>query len=184
MKSLEERKQEFIQKAKDKFGDKFDYSKVEYVNNSTKVCVICPEHGEFMVAPTVFVNSKYGCSDCANIFVKNKELTNEQFIKKVIDRFGDVFDFSKTKYVNTNTKVCIICKIHGEFWVAPKGLFRMKFGCPKCAHEYSSEYNSFTFDYFVKKATNKYGNKFKFFKETYTNFSTKTKIECSIHGEF
>ena len=47
MKSLDERKQEFIQKAKDKFGDKFDYSKVEYVNVDTKVLIKCPIHGIF-----------------------------------------------------------------------------------------------------------------------------------------
>lgn len=37
----------FIKKARDVHGDKYDYSKVEYVNNKTKVCIVCPEHGEF-----------------------------------------------------------------------------------------------------------------------------------------
>ena len=36
-----------IEKAKRVHGDKYDYSKVEYVNTATKVCIICPEHGEF-----------------------------------------------------------------------------------------------------------------------------------------
>lgn len=39
--------QEFIKKAKEVHGDKYDYSKVEYVNTNMKVCIICPEHGEF-----------------------------------------------------------------------------------------------------------------------------------------
>ena len=41
--------EEFIQKAKAVHGDKYDYSKVEYVNAKTKVCVICPKHGEFYI---------------------------------------------------------------------------------------------------------------------------------------
>ena len=40
-------KEEFIKEATEKHGDKYDYSKVHYVNSKTKVCIICPEHGEF-----------------------------------------------------------------------------------------------------------------------------------------
>ena len=47
---------EFIESAKNIHGDKYDYSKVEYVNNSTKVCIICPEHGEFWQTPNNHVN--------------------------------------------------------------------------------------------------------------------------------
>ena len=42
---------EFIEKARKVHGNKYDYSKVNYVNNSTKVCIICPEHGEFWQIP-------------------------------------------------------------------------------------------------------------------------------------
>ena len=38
---------EFIKKAREVHGDKYDYSKVEYINKRTKVCIICPIHGEF-----------------------------------------------------------------------------------------------------------------------------------------
>lgn len=39
--------EEFIAKAREVHGDKYDYSKVNYINNSTKVIIICPIHGEF-----------------------------------------------------------------------------------------------------------------------------------------
>jgi hypothetical protein len=42
---------DFIEKAKKIHGDKYDYSKVEYVDSQTKVCIICPIHGEFFVTP-------------------------------------------------------------------------------------------------------------------------------------
>lgn len=42
---------EFIKKAKLKHGDNYDYSKVEYINATTKVIIICKEHGEFLQTP-------------------------------------------------------------------------------------------------------------------------------------
>ena len=36
--------QEFIKKARKIHGDKYDYSKVEYIKSTSKVCIICPKH--------------------------------------------------------------------------------------------------------------------------------------------
>ena len=44
------------------------------------------------------------------------KLTTEEFIKKAQKVHGDMYDYSKVEYVNSKTKVCIICKQHGEFW--------------------------------------------------------------------
>lgn len=56
--------EEFIQRARKIHGDKYDYSKVEYVNPSTNVFVICPEHGVFWQMPYVHLRGS-GCSRCA-----------------------------------------------------------------------------------------------------------------------
>lgn len=56
--------EEFIQRAREIHGDKYDYSKVEYINLSTKVCIICPEHGVFWQRPDVHLRGS-GCSRCA-----------------------------------------------------------------------------------------------------------------------
>ena len=52
-----DKKERFIIKAKGKWENKYNYSKVNYINNSTKVCIICPEHGEFWQTPS---NHLYG----------------------------------------------------------------------------------------------------------------------------
>lgn len=59
-------KNKFIAKAIAKFGDKFDYSKVEYIDAKTKVKIICPIHGEFEQTPDKHLQSKWGCSQCSN----------------------------------------------------------------------------------------------------------------------
>lgn len=55
---------EFIRRAKEIHGNKYDYSKVEYINYTTKVCIICPIHGEFWQTPSGHINAKQGCQKC------------------------------------------------------------------------------------------------------------------------
>ena len=61
-----DKNKQFIEKARKVHGDKYDYSKVEYINAKTKVCIICPEHGEFWVTPDNFINSKRACRKCGD----------------------------------------------------------------------------------------------------------------------
>ena len=54
---------EFIRRAQAIHGTKYDYSLVEYVNNKTKVKIICPVHGEFEQEPSTHLQGK-GCIKC------------------------------------------------------------------------------------------------------------------------
>ena len=121
----------FIKKTREVHGDKYDYSKVEYVNNKTKVCIICPNHGEFWQTPADHL-SGHGCTKCKGD--KNREklsISKDDFIKKARKVHGDKYDYSKVDYVNNYTKVCIICFEHGEFWQIPNSHLNGN-GCPKC----------------------------------------------------
>ena len=55
--------EQFIAKARKIHGDKYDYSKVVYVNAKTKVCVTCKEHGDFWITPDHLTRGK-GCNLC------------------------------------------------------------------------------------------------------------------------
>ncbi len=55
--------EEFIKKAREVHGDKYDYSKVEYVKSKTKVTIICPKHGEFLQTPQKHLSGQ-GCPNC------------------------------------------------------------------------------------------------------------------------
>ena len=117
----------FIEQSRQIHGDKYDYSKVEYKTISTKVCIICPEHGEFWQTPALHIWSKNGCSKCGGT---NKS-SNKEFIEKAKKIHGDKYDYSKVEYNGNKTKVCIVCPIHGEFWQKPNGHLDGN-GCPKC----------------------------------------------------
>jgi hypothetical protein len=64
-------------------------------------------------------------------------MTTEEFIQKAKEVHGDRYDYSKVQYINTKTKVCIICKEHGEFWQRANNHI-IGHGCHKCAVKASS----------------------------------------------
>ena len=109
-------KEKFIEKAIKKYGNKYDYSKVEYINCHTKVCIICPEHGEFWQTPDAHLH-KNACPKCGfEAMKKALTKTTEEFIKEAKEVHGDKYDYSKVEYNGGHKKVCIICPKHGEFW--------------------------------------------------------------------
>ena len=166
---------EFIAKAKKIHGDKYDYSKVEYVGALTKVCIICPKHGEFCQEANSHLRGQ-GCPKCK---YEKQTCTTDEFIAKAKKIHGDKYDYSKVEYVNRKTKVCIICPKHGEFWQTPSAHLRGQ-GCPKC----KSKKQTCTTDEFIAKAKKIHGDKYDYSKVEYVNRKTKVCIICPKHGEF
>lgn len=123
--------EEFIARAKEVHGDKYDYSKAIYVNNRTKICIVCPKHGEFYQSPTSHLKG-FGCSKCGyENLSRSKSKKTEQFIKEAVLVHGNYYDYSKTEYKSNYTKICIICPVHGEFWQTPSNHLKGH-GCGKC----------------------------------------------------
>lgn len=121
--------EEFIEKAKKLHGDYYDYSKVNYINNSTKITIICPIHGEFNQQPSRHIFKKgEGCPKCS---VQRRTSTTEQFIEKSREIHGDKYDYSESDYKGADKKVNIICPIHGIFAQAASSHTRGH-GCKKC----------------------------------------------------
>ena len=168
----------FITKAKEIHGDKYDYSKVEYVTTHTKVCIICPEHGEFWQTPAQHLRGR-GCPKCANI-KRNYKLRGNivEFVIKARKIHGDRYDYSKVNYINAQTKVCIICPEHGEFWQTPAKHLSGA-GCAKCGGGYKYNNNDF-----ITKAKEIHGDKYDYSKVNYINSQIKVCIICPEHGEF
>jgi len=160
-------------------GDKYDYSKVNYVNNHTKIIIICKEHGEFKQQPNAHIDQQQGCYKCGIVVVRNiKKLTTKQFIEKAKLIHGDKYDYSKVNYVNNHTKIIIICKEHGEYEQIPNSHLNKK-GCSKCSNCYKPNTNEW-----IQKAKLIHGDKYDYSKVDYVNNSTKIKIICKEHGEF
>ncbi len=123
--------EEFIARAKAVHGDRYDYSKVEYVNNSTPVVIICPEHGAFEQRPNNHFNGN-GCPKCARATQSAQQaMSQEVWIERAKRIHQNKYDYSKVAYVNNHTPISIICPIHGEFTQSPASHISGK-GCPIC----------------------------------------------------
>ena len=129
--NLKSNTETFIEKSKQINGDRYDYSKVNYINADIHVIIICKEHGEFTQIPDFHINRKCGCPKCSN----NIKLDTQTFIEKSIKIHGDKYEYSKVNYINSITPVLIICKNHGEFIQIPDIHIYQKCGCPSCINK-------------------------------------------------
>ena len=176
--------EKIIEKFKSIHGDKYDYSKVDFVKTTTKVCIICPEHGEFWQEPHAHLKGQ-GCPKCGvNKRSKSKTTTNENFIKKAKEIHGDKYDYSKTNYINNKTKIVIICPIHGEIEITPNAHISEKRGCPKCGNTLKGANFKMSVERFIEKAQKIHGNSYSYEEVSYINNRTPVSIMCPTHGIF
>ena len=172
---------DFINKANLIHNNKYDYSKVEYVNSSTKVCIICPKHGEFWQTPHHHLNG-HGCSKCRNENNGDRRRGNvKEFIEKANKIHKNKYDYSKVEYINSYAKVCIICPEHGEFWQSPY-VHIQGHECPECAKIKRAKNNKHSIDEFIQKSKLIHGDKYDYSKVEYINSHTKVCIICPEHG--
>jgi len=171
-------KNDFIRKAREIHGYKYDYSKVNYINNLTKICIICPKHGEFWQTPNKHLLGQ-GCPICGG----TKRLTTEEFIRKAREIHGDKYDYTKVDYINNSVKVCIICPEHGEFWQTPHNHL-IGHGCPKCKNKKISNSETKTTEKFILEAREIHGDKYDYSRTKYLSAKDKILIICPEHGEF
>ena len=168
---------EFIKKAKNIHGNKYDYLNVNYIDSKIKIDIICPKHGVFKQKPNSHLMGR-GCPKCVN-----KNVTIEEFIKKAKNIHGNKYDYSLAKYLNSKIKIKIICPKHGEFLQIPNSHL-MNRGCPKCKVEKMIISRQLTTKIFINKANLIHNYKYDYSLVEYKNNHTKIKIICSEHSIF
>lgn len=174
----------FIEKSILIHGDKYDYSKSNYIGSKSKILIICPIHGEFYQFPYMH-SSGSGCPKC-----RKHELTTIRvakykslFIERSIALYGDKYDYSQVVYIDTVTKVKITCKLHGDFYQTPnrhlKGV-----GCDYCRIRKTSSKNSNCAGKFIEKAKSIHGDKYDYSMSEYKSSKEKIAIICPECGVF
>lgn len=175
---------EFNQHANEKFGNRFDYSKVSYVTAWDPVTIICPEHGEFRQAPVTHLHSTYGCPRCAHSRVNDgRRLGKDDFLLRAKEVHGDRYDYSQIQCVNSKSKVTIACRKHGVFNQTAGDHLAGK-GCRKCRTEEVAERQRQSPDVFICRAREVHGEKYDYTLVEYVSARRKVKIVCPIHGVF
>jgi len=165
--------EEFVKRARKVHGNKYDYSKVNYINSETKILIICKKHSDFKQSPFSHL-SGVGCNKCA---IEKRTFSIKKFIKKAKSIHGNKYNYSKTKYINSKIPVMIICPIHGEFIQDAMSHMRIS-GCPKCGILNCASNKK----RFIKNAKKIHENKYTYSKVNYKNNITKIIITCPKHA--
>ena len=164
---------EFIEKAKKVYGDKYNYSLVNYCGSNKKVKIICKIHGVFTQTPNNHLSKLQNCPKCTDSYFEKK--TTAKVISDFTLKHGDKYDYSKIKYINSKVKVEIICEKHGSFYQTPNNHLKGQ-ECPQC--------KKITTELFIEKSNNVHNNKYKYDLVKYENMNTKIDIICEKHGVF
>lgn len=134
-----------LNKAREVHGSKFEYDLSDYKTLQSKIRVICKKHGDFF--PTA-KNHLFLASGCPGCFADRrgnstkgtkrpgiggrKPWNKERFVEEATKVHGNLYDYSQVIYINTRSKVTIVCPIHGSYEQLPHAHLQGQ-GCKKCA---------------------------------------------------
>ena len=125
---------EFIDKAKNTHGNKYDYGKSIYIVSAKKLTITCKIHGDFLQSPNKHLMGR-GCPRCASEKRRVSQTRSQDgFISEAKNTHGDRFEYSKSVYVSSHEKLVITCKKHGDFLQSPASHLQ-GIGCAKCGFD-------------------------------------------------
>lgn len=115
-------------------------------DTDTLINIICHDcnSGEFILPLSYSYRRSHACPTCSRLLSEDyrksqlnkavqqsKGKRESSWLKKVVERHGNKYDYSRVKYTSQNAPIAIICPIHGEFRQKPRD--HVKSGCRKCA---------------------------------------------------
>lgn len=125
--------QEWIERFQQIHGNRYDYSKTKCRRIYDTIIIICKIHGEFSQTPGAHVRAKHGCNICANIAIADFYTCSiKEFVTKAKRVHGNKYNYSKSTYQHSRSKIVIVCSKHGEFSQTPNNHLRGR-GCPVCS---------------------------------------------------
>lgn len=185
---------EFLARAKARFGEKFDYSRANYETAWTPIEIGCPVHGTFLQPPVTHLNSTHGCPKCANLANKGnpaalkasndaRKVKTAEFVERAIQTHGNKYDYSTTECESSKSKVSIICPTHGMFQQLA-GEHMAGQGCPDCGDIASGDRQRQNPEDFLNRARHVHGDKYDYSQMIYVTAHAPITIQCPVHGEF
>jgi len=170
--------EQFISRARAVHGGRYDYSEVQYVKSHIKVKIKCNKCGSiFWQTPNSHLNGN-NCPICGKYYVNLS-----MFKEKAARVHNNKYNYDKSVYITTNTKLTITCPIHGDFNQTPRSHLRGA-GCPVCGKDLNVVSRRFTKEDFIEAARKVHGDRYDYDRVQYKNSSTKVLIGCRKHGYF
>lgn len=187
----------FLRKSHAVHGDRYDYSKAVYVNQRTKVCIICPVHGEFWQLAKNHMNGQ-GCPECGKEMNRTK-FNKTDLLPKIPKKKGpapkkydllylqshnplnlDIVPFDGDR-ISTD-KIEIKCPIHGIYEVLVSSFLHGKGNCRRCVLSKQHQKKRLDVNEIRQRIEEKYGDKITGFYETFTKSNEPMKFRCNVCG--
>lgn len=174
----------FIERSKSIHGDRYDYSKSVYVNNSTNVEILCKEHGAFFQQPVAHYNGS-GCTAC----VKRDVKTLFDFKRHISNDLLKLWEFkglTDESVVKVTSPVVVYCNKHGEtFNSTLSSLYRRESCCNVSRAILVSESKTKEFSFYVEKMNKIHNGRYEYLDELgKVSKYHKINILCKEHGVF
>ena len=169
-------KEEFLNKAYEKYGNNYDFSLMNYIDGATPITIRCKKHNHiFTRLPSRFLQ-RQACPICGKERQgKNFLYDTETFIKKAKVIHGDKYDYSNTQYNGCEETITYICPIHGEITQNAAAHLQGQ-GCRFCNGNLPLSNEEFE-----AKAKEIHGDKYDYSKVNYVNSHTNVEIICKTH---
>lgn len=123
----------FIEKSITIHQNRYDYSLVNYIDNTTPIIIICPLHGKFKQRPNNHLFGK-GCKQCA---IDERRITKDEFIVRSQAIHQDRYDYDVFEFIDSSTKGKILCKKHNKYFSQTPSSHLAGHGCPTCGNAIS-----------------------------------------------
>lgn len=173
----------FLEKAKAKHGDLYDYSQTVYVNSMSKIKIGCPSHGLFNQQASLHLLG-HGCKKCSREKqALHQTQTTSDFIEKSQKVHGNFYDYSLSVYTKHSNEVEITCPRHGLF-LQKASVHMNGAGCRKCGIESKIEKSTIPHEEFISSCRKVHNNFYSYENTTYKNLSSPIEVICPLHGVF
>jgi hypothetical protein len=167
----------FINNAISVHGDRYDYGLVNYINNKSKIIIICPIHGEFLQTPNKHMRGR-GCITCGG----RNTMNTDKFIIQSNNIHNNKYDYTASVYKNPKNKLIIMCALHGIFHQMPYAHMSGR-GCPVCALSLPHSTQLST-DEFINRSLEIHGDRYDYTLSNYIRKKLPLIIICEHHGQF
>lgn len=182
----------FIAKAKDLYGDRYDYSNSKFITSNDKIAIVCKVHSEpfeFNPVASDHLRGKGGCPKCkADTLrfkvIEKRGVTMESFLARAEKVHGKIYDYSKVVLNKASVPVEVVCTEHGSFFPTPQNHLNSGTGCPECAKEITRLKRVLPLEEFLKRSTERHSGIYNYDKVKYNKLHDFITVTCSKHGDF
>lgn len=178
---------QWIAQAKQIWGERYDYSQVEYAGAHKHVTVICPMHGPWSVMPTNHVNSvkPCGCPRCGKQQSgQTRRYTWERFLQAAFEVHGNHYRYCKADVTGAQSKVEIRCPQHGPFLQTVEVHLR-GCGCPQCGKQrYASRRKHWSAAMVASKVRQMSRGYVDLLMDSFRGHNYSARFICAKHGEY